>query len=650
MRLAEVWLAALAGAFAQGAADAPAWVVEASGRTTPRYDQRITAVVLISEQRVDIDDSGKRTITTRSALRVLSREGASHARATEVYRTGSSKVKEFRAWLVSPSGQVLALGKDRVMDVAAVQNDIYSDIRARAVSADQQATPGSVFAYEAVSEDKSIFTQFEWEFQEHLPVLASRFTIAMPAGWRAESVTFNAPKIEPVVTGATYQWQMNDLPPIEREPLGPETHTLAPRIGVTFFPPSAVKNAGPSFASWKDVSIFQSALADDRQTTSPEMISKTVELTASAANEFEKIAAIGRYVQTVNYIAIATGVGRGGGYRPHAATDVFPKSYGDCKDKANLMRTMLKIAGIESYLVAIYSGDRTYARAEWPSPHQFNHMIAAVRVSDAVKAAAVLSHPQLGRLLMFDPTDDSIPLGYLPRHEQGSNALVLAGERGALVTVPATPPDDNRIEREANMSIGLNGVATINLIERSFGETAAALRYQRARSSPEEYRRHVEHWLSRTGATPAITRLEEAQAGSGLSYERKIDFSSPNVAETMQGRLLMVKPVPAPFSAATFAEAKRKYPVLLEAQMQSEQVRVTPPEGFQVDETPDPVKLETPYATYNATYTVEGGAVTVKRRLEVRASTVAVENYGQLRTFFGQVHGNVIAPIVFVKK
>ena len=41
------------------------------------------------------------------------------------------------------------------------------------------------------------------------------------------------------------------------------------------------------------------------------------------------------------------------------ATEVFAKSYGDCKDKANLMRAMLKIVGITAFPVSIYSGDPT---------------------------------------------------------------------------------------------------------------------------------------------------------------------------------------------------------------------------------------------------------------------------------------------------
>ena len=71
-----------------------------------------------------------------------------------------------------------------------------------------------------------------------------------------------------------------------------------------------------------------------------------------------------------------------------------------------------------------------YVREEWASPHQFNHCIVAVKVSDDTQAATIVMNPKLGRLLIFDATDDDTPVGDLPEHEQGSWALIVAGDLG----------------------------------------------------------------------------------------------------------------------------------------------------------------------------------------------------------------------------
>jgi hypothetical protein len=262
----------------------------------------------------------------------------------------------------------------------------------------------------------------------------------------------------------------------------------------------------------------------------------------------------------------------------------------------------------------------------------------------------VLDHPVLGRLLFFDPTDDAIPPGYLPVHEQDSHALVIAGEHGALVKVPVTAPEENRIEREAEVAVTPDGIANVKLRERAYGETAATLRHRQSRATPDENRRSIERWLARAVGAAAIGNVEAAPTRADGAFERTIEYSSQNFAQSMKGHMLLVKPVPAPFALASFSEPRRKYPVLLESLLQSETVRVVVPAGFQVDEVPAPAKLETPYAKYMASYAVELGAVVVKRTLEVHASTVPAANYGELRDFFSHVLGSVQSPVVFVKK
>ncbi len=215
-----------------------------------------------------------------------------------------------------------------------------------------------------------------------------------------------------------------------------------------------------SFANWKDVSRYNSELHDPQAGFNESMAAKARELTANAKTEFERIQAVGRYTQSVNYISIQIDIGRGGGYRPHSAADVFNKNYGDCKDKANLMRALLRSLGVESYPVLIFFGDPNRVEPEWPSPQQFNHCIIAVKVGEETQAPTIVKHPSLGRLLIFDPTDDDTPVGDLPDREQGSYALIVAGDAGELMKMPVTPPEANRLERAVEAELSADGTLT----------------------------------------------------------------------------------------------------------------------------------------------------------------------------------------------
>jgi hypothetical protein len=54
-------------------------------------------------------------------------------------------------------------------------------------------------------------------------------------------------------------------------------------------------------------------------------------------------------------------------------------------------------------------------------PPSFNHMIAAVPIAvNEMSGSAVLHHPELGSLLLFDPTDERTPFGRLPTDLQGT--------------------------------------------------------------------------------------------------------------------------------------------------------------------------------------------------------------------------------------
>ena len=57
--------------------------------------------------------------------------------------------------------------------------------------------------------------------------------------------------------------------------------------------------------------------------------------------------ALARFVQhDIRYVAIELGIG---GFQPHPAAEVFAHHYGDCKDKATLLSSMLRQIGIESF-------------------------------------------------------------------------------------------------------------------------------------------------------------------------------------------------------------------------------------------------------------------------------------------------------------
>jgi transglutaminase-like putative cysteine protease len=508
------------------AGDLPSWMRHAASGSVPSYEKDVPAVVLHDEQQVSFDGNKKLVTTENYALKILTREGRGLAIARAFYLVSSGKVRDIDGWLIRPDGSTKHYDKKAVLDIIADTDDVYNEGRVKIIDASRDVDTGYVFGYTIVTEDNPLFYQDIWNFQGRLPTLVSRYSLSLPSGWQAGSITFNHPEVKPVKNGNVHTWDLRNLPPIPAEPMSPSVFNIAPRIVVNYGPPKTDGSATRTFADWTEVSRWASLLHDPQVILDDNIAAKARDLTANAETELDKIRAIGHYVQNLQYISIDIGVGYGNGYKPRPSSLVLGRGYGDCKDKANLMRALLRAIKIEAYPIAIYSGDPAFVRAEWASPRQFNHCIIAVKVSDATKAATILNHEKLGRLLIFDATDPYTPVGDLPDHLQGSLGLIAAGDNGGLSRMPVTPSETDLLERNIEAEIGGSGEIRGTIRERARGQASTLFRREFRESSAVDYRKGIESWLT-SGATGAKLDDLLAKEGTATSTFRREILGCP---------------------------------------------------------------------------------------------------------------------------
>jgi len=630
----------------------PSWVSEAARLKTPDYDIKgLPAVVLRKEESITVESNGTVTRTVRYVVRILVHEGRDEAVAKASYQTDGEKVRDINAWLIRASGQNKSFGKKETLDMTMAPNDLYNEARMKIIDASEIADTGDVFGFETVTEEHTVFSQFEFLFQDDLPVLSSTFNLNLPAGWKAESVTFNRDKVEPQVNGTSYTWQLRDLLPISPEPSSPSWASLSPRLAVSFYPTAATATSIRTFAGWNDVARWMSELEDPQMTVDDALAAKAHDLTANSKTDLERIQAIGRYVQQTQYISIQIGLGRGGGYVPHTATEVFAKSYGDCKDKANLMRAMLSVLKIQAYLVSITADDPTYVRPEWASPHQFNHCIIAIRIADDTKAASVVTHPKLGRLLIFDPTDPYTQVGDLPEREQGSYALIDNKDSDSLLQMPVTPAEMNKLDRTVEITLSPEGAISGTVNEKTGGQTAAVFRAELKRLSAADYNRRIEGWISRGATGAKATKITPSENSTDGNFDLNVEFSANQYAQMMQDRLMVFKPaVVGRLDRLTFSDGKRTHPYMVDSTSYAERVKIKLPAGFSVDEMPEPTHLDTQFGKYSASYEVKGEFLIFTRELKLNRTSVPADKYDTIRDFFGKVRSAEQSPVVLIRK
>jgi hypothetical protein len=647
-----VLLSLLLSMQAPSADSPPEWLKNAASAALPNYEEGTPAAVLLKEQKITVEPSGRLRSISRYAVLVLSREGRVEAQARQVYWTDGGKIRSLKGWLLGRNGLTRSYGERHVADMAAVGNDVYNEVRVMMLSAAEHAVPGSVFGYEVISEDYPIFAQLEWHFQARLPVLVSRLSLTVPQGWRVDGVTFNHDSIPPAINGSTYTWELRNLTYIAPEASAPQLTNLAPRLAISYFPPPGAATGGPRvLETWTAVSEWLTELNEPQSHPDSAISAKAAELAGQASTEYERVQAIASYVQSMNYISVQTGIGRGGGYRPHPASDVFHKSYGDCKDKVNLMRAMLRAIGIQSFPVAIYSGDSTYVRREWPSPQQFNHAVIAIKLLEQQPGAAVVEHPELGQLLIFDPTDPHTPAGRLPDHEQGGLALLAAGSKGLLMRMPTIASDRNVVRRDSEIRLGADGSVAVRIMEERTGRFAADGRSEFRQKTRPEYLKMIETWVTRSVPGAQISLVESSDQLVHDRFKLDIEFTAPGYGRLIRNLLLVFQPAAVSRREIVFlTETSRRHDIVFRSSSSTDTTRIFLPPGFEMDEMPESFGIEAPFGSYVTTSRIEGNQLSFTRTLILHEARLPAADYASVREFFERVLFAEEAPVILVRK
>ena len=164
--------------------------------------------------------------------------------------------------MIRPDGTVKHYDKKSVVDLIADPDDVYDEGRLKIINASDDVDVGYIFGYSVVSEDTPLFFQDQWTFQDNLPTLVSRYSLSLPSGWQASSITFNGPEIKPQLNEGSYVWELHDLPAIRNEPLRPSVANLVPRIVINYSPGTNGNTANRVFTAGQTCQRWATALYD----------------------------------------------------------------------------------------------------------------------------------------------------------------------------------------------------------------------------------------------------------------------------------------------------------------------------------------------------------------------------------------------------
>jgi transglutaminase-like putative cysteine protease len=393
--------------------------------------------------------------------------------------------------------------------------------------------------------------------------------------------------------------------------------------------------AAPGGADWGAQARVAAGVIEPRIDASGPVQARAQALVGGRGGRWERIRALTEFVQRdIVYLEVTIDRDFLAGYRPHPASEVLRNRFGDCKDKATLLVSLLRSVGEEAHVVLVNAGNPAATAKDWPSL-DFNHAIVALRADNATPADwPVVSAGRFGRVVLFDPTDSITPLGVLTAADQGGYVLVLDPAGGELVQAPVADPLANRVERTIDAVVGDRGELQAKVVETFHGMSAAAVEGARFGLGTARFKQRL---VARVHlATPLAEAVEWTDQWSPASaqYRLAFAFQSGRYGRPMGDDMLMVSPRVLPETAALLPwQTRAEGMVWLPGEALDEEVRLGLPAGFAIEEMPENWTQTTAAATGDLSYRAEGGAVVYRCRLTRRGGFFDRGAYETLRAF-----------------
>jgi hypothetical protein len=320
---------------------------------------------------------------------------------------------------------------------------------------------------------------------------------------------------------------------------------------------------------------------------------RVAEITRGLTDERAKVRAIYDYVvQKTRYVALEFGIH---GFKPYRCAQIFARGFGDCKDKATLIVTMLREAGIPATIVIV----RTQMRGDFDeapaSLAPFDHAIAYV--------------PSLG--LYLDGTAEYTGSNELPSMDRGSLALQINEGKPKLVRLPDPPANESIISRKFDATVSADGSAVLEWSPEVSGAFASTYRQ----------RYHAE--------SSRKTRVQEDIASEYPGFE--LTQLAPANLEDIE----TVPAGPSEYLVREFASlTARKTDVRLgpKHQRNTDWTLRLPP-GAKITSVPKEQSGTTPFGSFKVTVETKGQVVHARTEVSIDVSRVPAANYPAFRAF-----------------
>jgi hypothetical protein len=311
------------------------------------------------------------------------------------------------------------------------------------------------------------------------------------------------------------------------------------------------------------------------------------------------------------------------GIRPRRCALTLARGWGDCKDKATLIVTMLRELGIPSTIVLVRTGMRGDIAAEPASLAPFDHAIAYVPSLD----------------LYLDGTAEHAGSTELPAMDRNAFALQVNEGKPKLVRLPQPAPSESAIKRKVEVALGADGSAQLATDTTYSGVFAVEgrNRYMADASRRDRVARDL------AGDFGPV----ELAGGKGVDVNDLEDIEQPVKVKARgkaaslarrEGESLSMPVGAAAKMVADYASlSTRSLDVVLPAlTSRDDEWSVKVPAGMRVVRAPAPARSDSPFGSFSIEVEQSAGKVVVHSVLTMKKARITPGEYAAFRAWCEQ--------------
>ncbi len=581
-----------------------------------------SAVFLKIQETAEVAEDGSVVTMRNKLIRILTLRGRErYSNQSFLFNEELSALSLVKGVTVTKMGRVKEVEEDAINDVTPAflkGASMYANVLEKVISFQAVGSGATMELQLRENHDPAVdgsYSGIEYMGAED-PVFTASFTIRYPEGAKAPSSVGYTGSLDTTTTIAKAAelgeivYSVSSVPALIEEEYMPPATELYPTVIYS------------SYTSWDQPAAFFAGEFFPHVETGGEIASRAAELTRGLSSNEDKTRALFLDVATeVRNVHMPLGIG---GYAPNDAEQVLENKYADTRDKAVLLTSMLRAAGIDAFPALVAGSPDARFTESVPTLKQFTRILVAI--------------PDGGSYGFLDPFMDDVSYGFV-RWGRGNTALVVRDDGSSeLVRIPSFRASENHARKSMVIAMDSDGNADVRASCELTGYFDRKARRDLKDATPSEAQKLFDTAANvvSTGASDAdhshsdLTNLTEP-----VTVLQNIEAEGFAVR---QGDMMIVRLPPFPHSFASTglypSLAERRYAFEFPCEFGSDIVLdLSLPDGYEVTWLPEDVTLITPDAVFKLTCESYEDQRTVvwTRSITINERSISVDSYGEFK-------------------